>query len=179
MRVNFSIKRVGHVGLCVSDLAPMVNFYSKVLGFMVSDQIVNDQEQVAYLTRSPKEHHQLVMAVLKERAEESTSLNNVSFKVGSLADLKDAYGRLREEISDKTIAALDHGNSWSIHFKDVENNNCEIFCPTPWRVSPPFEKALDLTQPVERIIETSKQFAFAVDGTRPSGEWQAETKRRL
>mgnify|MGYP001348289344 CR=1 FL=1 len=179
MMAGFAIKRVGHVGICVNELAPMVDFYSKLLGFMVSDQVINENEQIAYLTRHPREHHQLVLAVLKERSEETTSLNNVSFKVKSLTDLKDAFSCLSEEFPNSEVVAMDHGNSWSIHFKDVENNNCEIFCPTPWRVTRPYNEPLDLSDTVEEIIENSKKLAFTGAGTKPSGEWQAATKRRF
>ena len=179
MMTGFQIKRVGHVGIWVNDLDDMESFYKNVLGFLVSDRIVNEKDQVSYLTRNPTEHHQLVLSVNKSRSNHSSSLQNIAFRVQSLKDLKEAHNRLTREDTASEITAYDHGNTWSIHFKDVENNNCEIFCATPWRVVFPFEEPMDLSKPVETIIEISRDMAFAREHTKTAGEWQAETLERL
>ena len=179
MMTGFQIKRVGHVGIWVDDLDAMESFYKNVLGFLVSDRIVNKKDQVSYLTRNPTEHHQLVLSVNKSRSNHSSSLQNIAFRVQSLKDLKEAHNRLTQDDAASGITASDHGNTWSIHFQDVENNNCEIFCVTPWRVVIPFDEPLDLTKPIENIIETSREMAYACECTKTAGEWQAETIERL
>ena len=94
---GFQIKRVGHVGIWVDDLDAMENFYKNVLGFLVSDRIVNKKDQVSYLTRNPTEHHQLVLSVNKSRSNHSSSLQNIAFRIQSLRDLKKAHNRLTQD----------------------------------------------------------------------------------
>ena len=176
---GFAIKRVGHVGIWVKDMVAMQDFFTRVLGFIQTDEAKGENEHVAYFTRSPGEHHQIVLAVGDKDAGESGSLHDVFFSVQSLADLKDAYGKLCDEFGTAAIEATDHGNSWSIQFNDVEDNNYEILCPTPWRVSKPYREPLDLSASVEEIIEKSKSLAFASDSTKPSDAWRTEAAARL
>jgi catechol-2,3-dioxygenase len=176
---GFAIKRVGHVGVWVDNLEAMTDYYQRVLGFLVSDRIEDDKDQVAYLTRNATEHHQMVFAVSNRGVQESASLHNISFSIDSLTELKDAFELLGEDQSTAEVTAVDHGNSWSVHFKDIEGNNCEIFCLTPWRVAKPYDEPLDLSVSVEEIIEKSKELAFAREGTNPSDVWQTKTRRRL
>lgn len=52
-----------HMGLFVTDLPKMVDFYTRVLGFVVSDRAVRpDGNEVAFITLDPHEHHQIVLA---------------------------------------------------------------------------------------------------------------------
>ena len=52
-----------HVGVFVTDLNKMVDFYTRVLGLVVSDRNeMKDGREIAFLTLDPREHHQVVFA---------------------------------------------------------------------------------------------------------------------
>ena len=55
-----------HIGIYVTDLAPMEAFYTGVFGFTVTDRghLDTPRGQVAlvFLSRDPGEHHQFVLA---------------------------------------------------------------------------------------------------------------------
>ena len=60
-RLSFS-----HVGIFVTDIARMEDFYTRVLGFTVTDrgdlETPRGRLQFVFLSRDPREHHQVVMA---------------------------------------------------------------------------------------------------------------------
>ncbi len=57
-RLSFS-----HVGLFVADLPKMVDFYTRVLGLVISDRAVRkDGGEIVFMTLDPREHHQVVFA---------------------------------------------------------------------------------------------------------------------
>ena len=53
--------RLSHVGLYVTDVPKMTDFYTTVLGFVVSDRA--EDGRITFLSRNPSDHHQLVRAV--------------------------------------------------------------------------------------------------------------------
>ena len=40
---------------------------------------------------------------------------------------------------------MDHGNAWSLYFRDPEGNRLEVFCDTQWYVEQPCLEDLDLS----------------------------------
>jgi catechol 2,3-dioxygenase len=50
-----------HIGLYVTDMATMFSFYTGVLGFSVTDRARIRENDVVFLSRSPDEHHQIVL----------------------------------------------------------------------------------------------------------------------
>ena len=122
--------QLAHVGLFVRDLDAMIAFYTRVLGLVVTDS--GDYYmggRIAFLSRNADEHHQIVMA--SGRAEGSpTTINQLSFRVGNLEDLRRFYAVLVAE-GAKEIVPRDHGNAWSIYFSDPEDNRIELYTPSP------------------------------------------------
>src|SRR6516162_4793559 len=53
--------RLSHVGLYVSDVPKMIDFYTKVLGFVVSDGAPDGR--ITFLSRNPSDHHQVVRPI--------------------------------------------------------------------------------------------------------------------
>ena len=51
--------RLSHVGLYVRDVPKMIDFYTKVLGFVVSDGA--EDGRITFLSRNPSDHHQVVL----------------------------------------------------------------------------------------------------------------------
>ena len=130
-----------HLGLYVTDMATMVSFYTGVLGFSVTDRARIRENDVAFLSRSPDEHHQILL--VPGRAPQSPStINQISFRVISLAELR----RLHVQLVALGVSGLNptnHGGSWSVYFSDPEGNRIEFLAQTPWYV-PPVSVSLDL-----------------------------------
>ena len=77
-----------HLGIFVHDPDRMVAFYTNVFGMVVSDQGDFQGKHLTFLTGSQGEHHQVVF--VRGRTGEPTTkvLGQVSFRVGSLDDLR-------------------------------------------------------------------------------------------
>src|SRR5213592_4363603 len=107
-----------HFGIHVTDLARMEDFYTRVLGLLISDRgSLPGGPTLVFLSRDPDEHHQIVLATGRPPGVEFNVVNQMSFKVARLADLKSMYAKLREE-GIKQFRIVTHGNAWSIYFSD-------------------------------------------------------------
>lgn len=51
-----------HIGIYVTDIAKMVDFYTRILGFSITDQAQIRGADVVFLSRNPDEHHQIVLS---------------------------------------------------------------------------------------------------------------------
>lgn len=165
-----------HMGLYVSDMATMVEFYTGVLGFSVTDRASIRGVDVIFLSRSPEEHHQIVLVPGRVPGGPST-VNQISFRVISIAELR----RLHAEVEALNVAGLNptnHGGSWSIYFLDPEGNRIELFAPTPWYV-PPISVPLDMAQSDDEIYKLTEDIVNATPGHMRRTEWRAQLRDRL
>lgn len=168
-----------HIGLFVQDIDRMKAFYCEVLGMTVSDGGHHTGRDLVFLTRNPDEHHQLVLARDPSRPKATGStLNQLSFRLKSLEDLREFYRRL-ESMKVEGLEGRDHGNSWSAYFFDPEGNKIELYVPTPWHVSQPWRAPLDLTQPVDAIVKLTEGRMKENPTSRPMADWSAEMRQRL
>ena len=69
--------RLSHVGLYVHDVPKMIDFYTSVLGFVVSDGA--EDGRITFLSRNPSDHHQVVLvrgrATDRDRVESMTKVD--------------------------------------------------------------------------------------------------------
>src|SRR5579862_6474665 len=105
--------RLSHVGLYVTDVPKMVNFYTKVLGFVVSDAAPDGR--ITFMSRNPSDHHQVVLVRGRETDAQTPMVQQVSFNVGALADVQRAFRKVREA-GCQSIEPRCHGNAWSVYF---------------------------------------------------------------
>ena len=83
---------LGHVGLYVRDPAAMVSFYEEFLGMTVTGR--GEEDRIVFLSARPdEEHHELALARSDDR---HTDPQQVSFTVGSLADLRNFHAQIKE-----------------------------------------------------------------------------------
>ena len=137
-----------HIGLYVTDMASMVSFYTGVLGFSVTDRARIRGNDVVFLSRSPDEHHQIVL--VPGRAPQSPStVNQISFRVIALAELRRLHAQL-VGLGVSGINPTNHGGSWSVYFSDPEGNRIEFLAQTPWYV-PPISVSLTSPCPTPRF----------------------------
>ncbi len=138
-----------------------------------------NQTELAFLSRSPHEHHQIVLAHVPDRdLSGSTTLNQVSFRVDSLDDLKTYFHQLTV-LNLPGMEPRNHGNSWSFYFFDPEGNKVEIYCPTNWQVKQPWRIPLDLAASTQDIISQTDREVKKLPGSLPLDEWQKQMTLRL
>jgi catechol 2,3-dioxygenase-like lactoylglutathione lyase family enzyme len=174
MTVAFS-----HAGVFVRDLDKMVAFYTRFMGLVVSDRdVARNGEEVAFLTGDPREHHQLVLMTGRPADVPFNTVQQISFRVDSLATLKRLYAGLKDwPVTD--LGPISHGNAISSYIRDPEGNRVEMFLDTPWYVTQPLGEKLDLSLPDDEIWRWVEAQARRLPGFKPRAEWEAEMTKRL
>ena len=79
-----------HAVLNVKDEDKILDFYTGILGFTVSDrgQLAENAPDIIFMSHDPEEHHQLAVLVSREDEGPSNSLNHMAFRVESFDDVK-------------------------------------------------------------------------------------------
>jgi catechol 2,3-dioxygenase len=168
-----------HVGIYVTDLARMEAFYTRVLGLLVSDRgPVPGGSDLVFLSRNPDEHHQLVLATGRPPGVEFNVVNQISFKLPTLADLKAMHARARDE-GTKQFRMVTHGNAWSVYFADPEGNRVEVFVDTPWHTPQPVVEPFDIEAPVEVIERETEALCRNRPGFMSREQWRAAQVTRM
>jgi catechol 2,3-dioxygenase-like lactoylglutathione lyase family enzyme len=165
-----------HFGIHVANMAAMVDFYTRVLGFSVTDRAEIRGANLVFLSRNPEEHHQIVLVPGRDGASAST-INQISFRVISLAELRRVHAVLRDE-RVPGLNPTNHGGAWSVYFLDPEGNRIELFAQTPWYV-PPMSIPLDISLPDDAIYELTEAMVERTPGHMPRSEWHARMRRRM
>ena len=86
--------RLSHVGLYVNDVPKMIDFYTRVLGFVVSDGAPDGR--ITFLSRNPSDHHEVVLVHGRDGDPETPMVQQVSFNVGTLANVQRVLRKVRE-----------------------------------------------------------------------------------
>jgi len=136
--------QLSHFGVFCKNLDRMVQFYGDVFGMQVTDRGMGRTMpfEIAFLSGSPEQHHQLALASGREPQSKSTVMQ-ISFKVKDLSELREARRRALASGGD-AMRGLNHGNALSIYFRDIEENTVEVYLDTPWYVAQPHGDPLDL-----------------------------------
>lgn len=168
-----------HLGIYVTDLARMEDFYTRVLGLLVSDRgQVPGGSDLVFLSRDPDEHHQIVLATGRPPGVEFNVVNQISFKLATLADLKAMHARARDE-GTKQFRIVTHGNAWSVYFADPEGNRVEVFVDTPWHTPQPVVEPFDIEAPVAVIERETEALCRNRPGFMSREQWRAAQVTRM
>jgi catechol 2,3-dioxygenase len=156
--------RLAHVGIYVHDKARLEQFYTSVLGLVITDKgITRHGMDLTFLSASAGNHHQLVLVSGRPDTAGYNPINQISFMVDSLADLREVHRRaLAHGASDMRVVS--HGNAWSCYFKDPEGNVVEAYLDTPWHVPQPHGEPLDLSKTDEEIVAETEAACRADPG---------------
>ena len=166
-----------HVGLYVTDAARMEDFYTRVLGFAVTDRGSLGAVSLIFLSRDPREHHQVVLASGRPSGGFNT-VNQISFRMADFAGLREMHRRLLIEKASE-LAPVSHGNALSVYFKDPEGNRIELFIDTPWYVEQPVRIPMDMKLTDDEIWSWAEREAKKLPGFRPVEEWRLGIERRM
>jgi catechol-2,3-dioxygenase len=178
--------RFSHFGVSVQDIDAMERFYGDLLGFSVTDRGEALGFKLVFLSRSPEDHHQIVLATGKPAGIPPNTINpmfgpvinQISFWVDGLSELR----RLHHTLVDagvKPITPINHGIAWSLYFPDPEGNNLECFVDTPWYMQQPCAEPLDLSMDDETLLKVTHDLCRRSRGYRPYADWRAEIAARM
>jgi catechol-2,3-dioxygenase len=172
-----------HFGFFVHDLERMADFYTRLLGFAVSDRGELDTPRgklsLVFLTRDPREHHQIVLASGRPDALPFNTINQISFRMQDFAGLREMYRALQGEKAVSEIAPVSHGNALSLYFRDPEGNRIELFIDTPWYVDQPMRIPMDMSLPDDALWQWAEKTARAHPGYKPVEQWRSELVKRM
>ena len=137
--------RWSHVVIYVRDIDEMISFYRDVLGFEVSDRGGLDPNnpalELAFLSQVGSDHHQIAFLPIRGEGP-STTLDHIAFRVDSFADVKAMADRLQKDGRATGLSPTNHGNAWSVYFKDPRGQRHRSFlrftvgCTTTRRQTP-------------------------------------------
>jgi catechol-2,3-dioxygenase len=182
-RLSFS-----HMGIFVTDVARMQDFYTRVLGFTVTDR--GELETAAggsetagpltlvFLSRDPREHHQIVLASGRPADSGFNPINQISFRLDDFAGLRELHGRLQHEPVTH-LAPVSHGNALSVYFRDPEGNRVELFVDTPWYVRQPLRVPMDMKLSDAELWRWAEAEARKQPDFKPVAEWRAQMQRKM
>lgn len=152
-----------HAVVYVVDMDEMVDFYSDVLGFHVTDRglVAGDgSPEIVFLSNNPTHHHQLAFLNVRKEAKASNSVNHLAFRADDLDAVKSTISALEADGRATKLAPRTHGNAWSVYFSDPEENGVEIFCDSPFHVAQPQGRPWDISLDETALIEwTRGEFA--------------------
>ena len=165
-----------HVGLYVHDLERMVDFYSRVMGFTISDRggldLPRGKTSLAFLTRDPREHHQIVLATGRPETLPFNPINQLSFRMADFAGLREMFHLIQHEPVSE-VSPVSHGNALSVYFRDPEGNRIELFIDTPWYVDQPMRIPMDMSLDDAALWDWAQRTASALPGYKPVETWRA------
>ena len=179
MASEFSIA-FSHVGIFVNDIERMIDFYTRFMRFVLTDRGVsqNGGAQIAFLSRDPREHHQVVLVKGRPADLKFNVINQMSFRVDSLATLRELYSRLAEE-GLVNLGPVSHGNALSVYFRDPEGNRIELLVDTPWYIPQPYRIPIDLSMPDEELWAWAETHARSIPGFMTRAEWRAGLEKKI
>lgn len=160
-----------HVGLYVRDLDAVAAFYNRLLGMVVTDTGIGPSGgRIVFLSRSPTEHHQLVLVEGRSDAMGEGLINQLSFRLDSLEDLR-TFARIIRDQGVRVDRTMNHGNAWSIYCFDPEGNRLELYTGSPWYIAQPCAEPLDLEEPADVIMAATEAMVRSDPTFMTKEEW--------
>jgi catechol-2,3-dioxygenase len=172
-----------HFGFYVRDLERMADFYTRVLGFAISDrgdlETPRGKVSLVFLTRDPREHHQIVLASGRPDTLPFNPINQISFRMADFGGLREMHRLIQAEKGVSEISPVSHGNALSVYFRDPEGNRVELFVDTPWYVVQPLRIPMDMSLPDKELWTWAEKQARSLPGYKPVEDWSADLAKRL
>jgi len=142
----FRIRRLGHFGVNVADPERSKDFYCRLLGFRISDPLdfkarLPEEKQnavgptVGYFARHGTDHHSFVFFPRQAYAalnpwslSESGTVNQITWQVGSLREISEAFGWFGKRGKPIRRAGRDlPGSNWHFYPPDPEGHTNELY----------------------------------------------------
>lgn len=125
----FRLTKIGHVVLKVGDMARSVDFYTRILGFRVTEIYEEDLMPggMAFLRLNP-DHHGIALIGGMDKKSENHELHHLAFEVGTIDEVVRARNHLRAcgaqiDFEGRRRA----GCQVAVEFRDPDNHRLEIY----------------------------------------------------
>ncbi len=166
-----------HTVIFVHDIDKMLDFYTRVLGFRITDrgEIPGRDYEIVFLSQDVNEHHQIGLATSRAEVGPSNSVAHIAFRLDGLKELRTMIARLEGEAIK--LRYTTHGNTWSVYFQDPEYNGFELFCDTPWQVHQPHVRTWDASLDDEALLAWTENEFKDMPGFEPSAAMAARRAR--
>ena len=150
---------LGHVGIYAHDIMKMRDFYTRVIGLEVADEDLEGRG-MCFLSSDPiSEHHEFVLMKGRQSDDETQVIQQISFKVPSIQDLREYKSALDEE-GMKIDRIVSHGNAFGMYFFDPEGNRVELYYRTGFPVPQPHGDPLDLSRSDDELLSDARELLF-------------------
>jgi catechol 2,3-dioxygenase len=168
-----------HAVMYVHSEQVMLDFYTRVLGFEITDRgpLGDNGPDIIFLSQSPNEHHQLAMLPVRQGTYASNSVNHFAFRVAQFSDLQELYSAL-SQVDGVNIGPLSHGNTLSLYFNDPEGNGLEVFWDTPWHVAQPQGETWDVAMTQEQALAWVEETFGNERSFQPSEHYYAQRRMK-
>lgn len=143
--MGIQIKRIGHVGILVSDFERSFKFYTEVMGCKVTNHRKRPDGSEGAFLRFDETHHDFVIASAPAGVDVSENVSGrdrliqqIAFEVEDRDEFMRALAHLHTKgvkiINGPTTHGIESGDnifgsgSRSFYFNDPDGNRLEIFC---------------------------------------------------
>ena len=156
---------LGHVGIYADDLMKQRDFYTRVIGLSIADEDL-DGRGMCFMSADPvSEHHEFVLMKGRVSSVDTNTIQQISFKVPAIQDLRDYHKRLLDE-DIKVERIVSHGNAFGMYFFDPEGNRVELYYKTGFPVPQPHGDLIDLTRSDEELIDDARELLITKSPTK-------------
>ena len=156
---------LGHVGIYADDLMKQRDFYTRVIGLSIADEDL-DGRGMCFMSADPiSEHHEFVLMKGRVSSADTNTIQQISFKVPTIQDLRDYHKRLLDE-HIKVERIVSHGNAFGMYFFDPEGNRVELYYKTGFPVPQPHGDLIDLTRSDDELIGDARELLVTKSPTK-------------
>ena len=149
------IGSLGHVGIYANDLMKQREFWTRVMGLKIADEDLAGRGMVFLSADPEREHHEFVLMKGREAPEDVKVIQQISFIVPTIDDLRDYYHRLQAE-NVRIDRIVSHGNAFGMYFFDPEGNRIELYYRTGFKVPQPHGDPIDLEASNEQLLADAR-----------------------
>jgi catechol 2,3-dioxygenase len=158
----FTITKLGHVVVMVKDVQRSADFYTKVLGFRVSDVYPESMMpgKMVFL-RFNRDHHGVALVGGSQREVDNCELHHMAFQVGTLDEVFRARDHLeKHNVPIEFAGRRRSGCQVAVEFRDPDGHVLEIYwnidqvgpeekarSADQWRAAVSLEEAIDNAPP--------------------------------
>jgi catechol 2,3-dioxygenase-like lactoylglutathione lyase family enzyme len=143
----FKIRRLGHFGFNIPDLQSGIDFYSKLLGFRITDtrdfSKIPGREEVAKRLDDPRivfmshnsDHHAFLLAHKSlgaifgdDAVSKDITVNQITWQVGSMEEVFAAADYFRgKQVEIRRVGRDMPGSNWHTYIRDPDGHTVELY----------------------------------------------------
>jgi catechol-2,3-dioxygenase len=131
------------------------DFYSRVMGLKIADEDLEDRGMVFMSAHPEEEHHEFVLMKGRSATKDTKVIQQLSFKVDTLAELKEFHTVFKEE-NVEIQRTVSHGNAFGMYALDPEGNTIEVYYKTGFNVPQPHGDVVNLEDSEEALLDIAR-----------------------